>query len=89
MTPRKYILPAIFASLALLSFPARADVVVLKTGKKVVGNGLKARQKLTPKNQIRKKKQNWMSKMLPPHLPRAHPGNRPNMPPNQPQCRRR
>jgi hypothetical protein len=36
MTPRKYILPAIFASLALLSFPARADVVVLKTGKKVV-----------------------------------------------------
>lgn len=32
--PKRYLLPAIIFSLALISFTARADVVVLKTGKK-------------------------------------------------------
>jgi hypothetical protein len=34
MRPKIYLLPAIILSLALVSFSARADVVVLKTGKK-------------------------------------------------------
>ena len=34
MNPRTYLIPAILLSLALVSFTARADVVVLKTGKK-------------------------------------------------------
>ena len=35
MNPRRYIIPAIIVSLALFSHTARADVVVLKSGKKV------------------------------------------------------
>jgi len=35
MNPRRYIIPAIIVSLALFSHAARADVVVLKTGKKI------------------------------------------------------
>ena len=34
MMPRKYLIPVIILSLALFALPTRADVVVLKTGKK-------------------------------------------------------